>query len=242
MNIPKGGTTTGLHNEPTIRQGRGRLTAALAEEGEEFVESGGGGLSGGAAAVVVEVIGPMLQAFAWALIPALSDKQWEQDKEKLEAEVLKRLNQPDTLRHIADYQIDQPGFALYGNVTVEITTEDAIQTMGTTESGFPIMNAVSYYSSSRLIDVRTSDRDVKHSTETRGSRNLPGQSTTVHTVSQTYSFALPQLENKYIRGRLQERIADLDRQMAKSVSKLDNFSLELMRHELLMRLRLHQSD
>jgi hypothetical protein len=241
VNISKGGTTTELQNEPTIRPGRGRLTAAEeAEEGGGEFEGGGGLI--GVGAVVVEVIGPMLQALAWALIPALSNKLWEQDKKKLEAEVLQRLNQPDTLRRTADYQIDQPGLALYGNVTVEITTEDALQTVGTTESGFPIMNAVSYYSSSRLIDVRTSDREVKHSTETRSHRNLPGQSTTMHIVTQTYSFVLPQLENKFIRARLKERIAELDREMSKSASQLDNFSLELMRDELRMRLRLHQYD
>jgi hypothetical protein len=237
-----GGAVPPKPTVPPVGQGRGRLSsAAEAEEAEEF-EAGGGGAFGGVAAVIVEVIGPMLHALAWALIPALANKLWEQDKKKLEAEILQRLNQPDTLRRIADYQIDEPGLALYGNVTVEIVTEDALQTVGTTESGFPIMNAVSYYASSRLIDVKTSKRDVKSSTEKRGSRNLPGQSTTVHTVTQTYSFALPQLENKFVRARLKERIAEVDREMARSPAQADNFSLQLMRGQLAMRLRLYQSD
>jgi Domain of unknown function (DUF4157) len=231
--------------KPNIRPvgpGRGGPNlAADAEEAEE-IEAGGGGGLGGLAAVAVEVIGPMLHALAWALIPALTNQLWERDKKTLEAEILQRLNQPNSLRRIADHQIDELGVPLYGNVTVEIVTEDAIQTLGTTDSGFPIMNAVSYYASSRLIDVNTSNRDLKNSTEKTGSRNLPGQSTTVHTVTQTYSFALPQLENKVLRARLKERIAELDREMARLSLGASNSSLQLLRDELNLRLQLYRSD
>jgi hypothetical protein len=226
-----------------VGQGRGRLSsAAEAEEAEEF--EAGGGAFGGAAAVIVEAIGPMLHATAWALIPALANELWKQDKKKLDAEILGRLNQPGTLRRFADYQIDidEPGLALYGNVTIEIVTEDALQTVGTTDTGFPVLNAVSYYVSSRLIDVKISNREVKSSSEQRGSRNVPGQSTTVHTVTQTDSFVVPRLDNKSVRARLNERIAEVDREMAKSPSQADNFSLQLMRDQLAMWLRLYQSD
>jgi hypothetical protein len=242
VTVPKGGTTSELGEGPVMGQGRGRLTgAAEADEAEEF-EGDGGGTLGGVGAVVVEVIGPLLQAFAWALVPALANQLWEQDKKKLEAAILERLNQPESLRRIADYQIDQPGLTLYANVTVEIVTEDAIQTVGTTQQGFPILNATSYYASSRLIDVKTSESTVNTSKETLSSRNLPGQSTTVHTVTETYSFALPELENRFVRARLKERIAELDQEMAKLPSQGDRFSLQLARDQLAMRLELYQSD
>src|SRR5262249_40816580 len=98
-----------------------------------------------------------------------------------------------------------------------------------------------YYASSRLIDVKTSDKEIKNSTERIEHRNLPGQSTSIHIVAETYSFALPRLANRFIRGRLTERIATLDREMAKSVSQAD-FSLQLLRDQLVMQLRLHPSD
>jgi hypothetical protein len=210
------------------------------EEEEEF--EGGGGAFGGAAAIVVEVIGPLLQAFALALIPALANRKWEQDKKNLEAAILQRLNQPDVLRQMADVMIDEFAASLYGNVTVEITTEDNLATTGQTESGFPIMTSTSYYESSRLIDVTVSDKEVKSVTEKRGSRNLPGQAITVHTVTETYSFALPELEGKFIRARLKERIAELDREMARMPSVGDTFSMRLARDQLVMRLRLYPAD
>jgi hypothetical protein len=240
VKLPQGETTTELPTLPTIRGGRGRLATVEPEEAEEFGGGGGGSLSG-LGEIVVEVIGPMLQAFAWALVPALSNKLWEQDKKKLEAEILQRLNSPDSLRRLADEQLDQPGLTQYGNITVEIVTEDAFQALPSA-SDIPVLNETSYYASSRLIDVQISNKDIKRTTEHLSSRNMPGQSTTVHTVTETYSVAIPQLENRLIRARLQEIIAELDREMARSFSQADNFSLRLMRDELAMRLSLYQSD
>ena len=240
VTLPEGGTTTGLPTLPMGRAGRGRLATVDPDAVDEFEGIGGGRLSG-LAGVVVEVIGPMLEAFAWELVPALSNQLWEQHRKELEAEILQKLNSPDSLRRIADYQIDQVGLPLYGNVTVEIVTEDAI--MSTSGIGdIPTIRSTSYYESSKLIDVQTSDKYIKRTTEKRGSRYRPGLSVTVHRVTETYSVAIPQLENRLIRARLNERIAALDREMDRSVSQGDNFSLQLLRDQLAMRLHLYQSD
>ncbi len=235
-NPPAGGSQAG--------QGAARTSASSSEEDEPELLRGRSRIDI-QAQITALVVDAGLQGFKlWVLhnIAAKSEAKLKADQQQIRDEIAQRIAAQGS--RIVDLWIDE-FLPIYANVTIA-TTVEATTTMpgGLTPSGGGISftgppETFVRYIEGKLIDVEISPtlKVEKRSTVVPG----PTDVRTTRTVeTETSGIFLP-VDSDMVRTRLEERIDEIDQEMTRSPSALDNFSLQLMRDDLKRKLALFGS-
>jgi hypothetical protein len=255
---PMGGTVA----DTEAQAAKSELSATTHEHGDLPTPSSGG--IGGEPAVIEEqersprlgptritvpvsshLTGMALQAITiWALYNLQQENAQKMATEKklIDGQIERFINNKTNI--IADRWIN---FELvYANFTTFMTVETFTWlprqegSQGVSSMG-PPQDAIRYLGSG-LTDAEISDHGVEDNKSISMAHTITEDGADVSvTMELITNSSLLLVDNAIVRARILERISEIDQEMARGPSALDNFSLQMARYDLLLKLQVFQS-